>query len=495
MALIDDRDYSRSRAILIGTSEYSEGLKQLPEAERSLSEMYRMLTGANCGWPADRVSVFRNEQSAEETMREIWPLLRDASDVLLFYFVGHGISVNEDQELCLTVSRTVQGLAASTSLLLSKLYELTSHPRHPTTTRIFLLDCCFSGVGTVLGEEDPVALINTLPSADGVFTLTASKARQWAYTEGANGMTYFTKCLTEIVAEGKPGGPAMLSLLDIYDMLELRFQAVSKLTATPQTPAKKIIDNAHRYGFAHNAAWRNPPAPMTGTEPLPPRITDVPDRDRRRSGGNGRRPGPARRLRTRLFGTGPLTKALAGLGAAALTVGICAAAVFLGVHLLGRHAGTGTPTPGSSQTGPLGQMLGQGTLTLLGNGTGYDLDAVNSGWAPLAQASWAAQNIMYAPAGGANDKPIIDIAGSPATDVVMPGRGPWTYQDCASAAYDVNTSTTGPNAVTGASLYVGEGICVETQNTPHKHDGNHIVLLVVTALDLREATVQVEVWY
>jgi hypothetical protein len=37
------------------------------------------------------------------------------------------------------------------------------------------------------------------------------------------------------------------------------------------------------------------------------------------------------------------------------------------------------------------------------------------------------QDIMYAPTGN-NGKPVIDIAGSPYTDVVMTGHGPWTFQ-------------------------------------------------------------------
>jgi hypothetical protein len=149
---------------------------------------------------------------------------------------------------------------------------------------------------------------------------------------------------------------------------------------------------------------------------------------------------------------------------------------------------TSTAPPGQA-----GEVLGSGVLVLKGDGTAYDLDAVNKGWLPLAGQSWVAQNIMYAPT-GYNGEPVIDIAGSPDTDVVMTGTGPWTYQDCAQAPYGENSSVAGLNAVTGLSLRAGNGICIETQNTNVKHDGGHIVLLVIQSVTPQEVTARVTVW-
>jgi hypothetical protein len=144
-------------------------------------------------------------------------------------------------------------------------------------------------------------------------------------------------------------------------------------------------------------------------------------------------------------------------------------------------------------SGQHGQILGQRTLVLKGNGTGYDLDAVNTGFAPLYQRSWTVQNIEYFPHGiGGN--PSIAIAGSPYTDVTMGKNGPWTYEDCLEAPYGDNASAPGPNVITGSSLRAGEGICVETQNAATKHDGNHIVLLIIGSVTSAAVTVQVTVW-
>jgi hypothetical protein len=196
-----------------------------------------------------------------------------------------------------------------------------------------------------------------------------------------------------------------------------------------------------------------------------------------------------------------------GLIAAAIVAGIYGITVALIPVLSGSSATSSVPAtsstpvaqtpscPSAAENAPEGQLIGEGPLTLEGNGTAYDLDAVDCGWAPLAGANWIAQNIMYAPTGYYKNKPVIDIAGSPYTDVVMPGGGPWDYQDCANAPYGADPSTTGPNAVAGASLKVGKGICVETSNTGQKHDGNHIVLIQIRTITNREVTAWVTVWY
>lgn len=146
-----------------------------------------------------------------------------------------------------------------------------------------------------------------------------------------------------------------------------------------------------------------------------------------------------------------------------------------------------------------GAQRRHGRLVLLGNGSAYDLDSCAPNWDPIGSGLWIEQNIAYAPHGD-HGKPVLQIAGSPGPDVVMTGKGPWTYADCAAAPYYANQSLTGPEVVAGAALDKGSGICVETQNAPltslggPKTDGNHIVLLVVLSRTITTMTLEVTVW-
>jgi hypothetical protein len=138
-------------------------------------------------------------------------------------------------------------------------------------------------------------------------------------------------------------------------------------------------------------------------------------------------------------------------------------------------------------------------LVLQGNGTAYDLDSLAPDWDPIAGHTWIDQNIAYVPDGD-NGKPLVQLSGSPATDVVMSGKGPWTYQQCSSAPYGENQSIPGPNVIAGAALDIGRGICVETQNAPltssggPKTDGGHYAVLVVKAITPTALTLEVTVW-
>lgn len=152
---------------------------------------------------------------------------------------------------------------------------------------------------------------------------------------------------------------------------------------------------------------------------------------------------------------------------------------------------TPSPPPSPSLLLPA-QILRQGILVLEGKGNTYDKDAVSVGWKSLTDQSWVTQKVTYAPTGN-NGAPIIEVEGSPYTDAVLTAAGPRTSQNCANALYSAKPSPTGPNAETGASLKIGEGIYVETQDTSARSDDRHLALLVVRPSTSNAVTVAVTV--
>jgi hypothetical protein len=81
-------DYSRSRAVLVGTSKYTH-LDQVPAAANSLARMERLLTGRLCGWPRKRVTVIRDQGKPGDLPDQLVESFIDVKDVALFYYVGH----------------------------------------------------------------------------------------------------------------------------------------------------------------------------------------------------------------------------------------------------------------------------------------------------------------------------------------------------------------------------------------------------------------------
>ncbi|GAB2829885.1 hypothetical protein GCM10027176_37850 [Actinoallomurus bryophytorum] len=275
-------DFSRSRAILVGTAHYDRGLTEMPAALNSLNAMWNRLTGPLCGWPPSRITVFKNKTTRDGLTAEIAELIHDTKDVLLFYYVGHGQLLDgEHLGLALVDTLPTPYMRSSTSL---RLDDVRTQLKHRCTARVKLviLDCCYSGLatrntqGTGLADQVQIA-----SKVEGAYTLTASRASQQAiYEDGPAGLTYFTKVFTDVVRDGIPGKGAELTLKDIHKEVSTRFLRLDfpDHQIRPE-PSVLVVDTAEEFAFARNAAalTTDPPTePDTPPEPLQPPPDDEP---------------------------------------------------------------------------------------------------------------------------------------------------------------------------------------------------------------------------
>lgn len=244
-------DYSRSRAILVGTSVYTH-LGQVPAAANSLARMRALLTGPQCGWQSDRVTVLSNERKPADIPDQLVELYSEATDIALFYYVGHG-QIDFRDELCLGLvdSRTQAERIATTSLTFDAVR--TALTISDAKVKIVILDCCFAGLavgrdGTLSATPDVIGLTG----GAGAYVLAASGAYSSAWFEqsGAIPKTYFTKYLAEIVDEGIVGEPEGLNLSVIYQHLEHRLSRAGK-----PLPKRRVIGTADNFIFAVNRAY------------------------------------------------------------------------------------------------------------------------------------------------------------------------------------------------------------------------------------------------
>jgi len=256
-------DHARSRAVLIGTWEYDH-LTPVPAAEHSLRRMYELLTGPHCGWPKERVTVLHNEPGPGSLPDRLLDVFEDATDVALFYYVGHGQLDNDDQ-LCLGLvgSRTEGHRRATTSLEFSDVRRALRHCR--AATKVVMLDCCFSGIATfrehALAGSAGEVLVD-LASRTGAYTMTASSADTTAWFEADPDLpqpqTYFTKYFADLVEAGIPGEPAGLKLHPLFTELHDNLARDGR-----PVPQKRSVDAARDFVFARNAA---PPETIVGPD-------------------------------------------------------------------------------------------------------------------------------------------------------------------------------------------------------------------------------------
>ncbi|MDO0933617.1 PQQ-binding-like beta-propeller repeat protein [Streptomyces sp. DG2A-72] len=258
-------DYSRSRAVLIGVSEYDH-LPPARPAATSLKRMAGLLTGPLCDWPKERVQVWEKDKvrRSDRLPDQLMEAFDGVKDIALFYFVGHGQLY--DDELCLALRESPRyGPRCKTiGLPFSDVREALR--ACDAQTKIVILDCCFAGIVHEHSLAPESANVIDWTHAKGAVTLAASGKYRTAWYEPGSGthkQTYFTKYLIDAVEQGIPGRPEGLPLGAIYD------QAAHALAIDKRPePTRSIRHDADRFILARNRAHPAvSAAPFTGTSP------------------------------------------------------------------------------------------------------------------------------------------------------------------------------------------------------------------------------------
>ncbi|MEU8630144.1 caspase family protein [Streptomyces sp. NPDC048669] len=257
-------DHSRSRAILVGTSYYRDpALRPLP-ADTCVSSMETLLTGGLCGWPAERVTPIEDMDSPRDAVLELVPLVRDVTDVLLVYYVGHGMRTRDGQ-LALALTGTVSDpeVLPDSALLYPRLMEVLGGS--PAATKLVILDCCHAELGMDADfhfqSGSAAALADAYP-VDGLYFIGASSRYQKAKSPLGGRLTHFTHTFIDVVETGIPHKPAELNLRQIFVEMRARL-----LGADLPQPVDGGVRDAYQFPFARNAAYR--PLPGAGLEPAP----------------------------------------------------------------------------------------------------------------------------------------------------------------------------------------------------------------------------------
>lgn len=261
---MNELDFSTSRAVLVGTGRYSDpDLVAVPAAYHSLARMHGLLVGPLCGWPAESVTVLRDQVEPGPLPDQLVQLFGSATQVALFYYVGHG-QVDDEDQLCLGLvdSRTAAHRRATTSLVFGAVRSALNKSR--ATTKIVILDCCYSGIATRPDGSLADREISALVRVQGAFTMTASGAYNTAWFEPEDAgtpvpQTYFTKALINVIERGIPSEPRLLRLDPIFLTVADELDRQGK-----PAPTKRSSDFADRFVFARNAAPRHTPQEHPG---------------------------------------------------------------------------------------------------------------------------------------------------------------------------------------------------------------------------------------
>lgn len=252
-------DGPRSRAILIGASQFSDdSLSELPAVRNNLIDLSAFLTDPDGGAlrQAD-CTVLGDEPDIAVIGDRLESLADQAEDMLLVYYAGHGL-VDRSGELYLSVPTTRADRLRWTGLPFTWVRQVLSEAR--ADNRILLLDCCFAG-RAINAMTDPQSVISGGVEIAGTYTLTSTAANTPAHAPRGARHTAFTGELIELLWSGDPAAPELLTLGSVYQ----RLNHVMRSRGLPP-PQQHGTNTAVLLGLTRNRAhWGRTRAEDTAT--------------------------------------------------------------------------------------------------------------------------------------------------------------------------------------------------------------------------------------
>lgn len=251
-------DGRTSRAVLIGTSTYAptSGFENLPAVAGNLIAFERFLrerTGL------ENVSVVDDPAGPNSFRDALHRAAEDATDMLLFYFSGHGVAL-PDNDLGLTHT----GSSADQPEWNTVPYKLVRQElrRSSAQVKIVILDCCHSsqafGAGTLAGGEDNVAL-RDVAVVEGSYVLTATNRKtRFASARDVGGRTAFTGTLLDVLTSGIDSPERYLAMETVFPVVRTRLQAAGlprpEASGRNTAAALALTSNAFRADGARRSA-------------------------------------------------------------------------------------------------------------------------------------------------------------------------------------------------------------------------------------------------
>jgi hypothetical protein len=253
-------DPDRSSALLIGVADYV-GFPALPAAQNNLRSLRSLLTNPTSGWLDPRRCRTVPDAKAPA---DVFPLVKEladqAEDTFLLYFAGHGC-IGSGNELHLCLGATAPEELWYTSLPYQQVRQALLGAR--ACRRVVILDCCYSGRAITTMGSRAGAITGGLP-IEGTYVLTATGATEEAFSPQGQEHTTFSKALIEILGEGIPDAPELLTCSALFRELDRRLAG----RGAPR-PHQQGHDTVTDLALARNRAHRAGPAPGTG-DPLVP---------------------------------------------------------------------------------------------------------------------------------------------------------------------------------------------------------------------------------
>ena len=187
-------------ALVIGIEEY-ESIPNANFADRD-AQFFIDYVQRGLGVPENKIKFFFNENAKERSKFEMikWLKKNITTDTEVYlYFSGHGLAINEGQELYLLANDTITDFIEETAINRNEIFKAIAE-NNPKNVTAFL-DTCYSGAGRaddqmLLAMAKGLVVVNEqqkkLPDNFTLFTAASAQESAWSLPEAQHGtFSYF----------------------------------------------------------------------------------------------------------------------------------------------------------------------------------------------------------------------------------------------------------------------------------------------------------------
>lgn len=253
-------DPRRSRAVIIGVSEYAE-LEDLPSVLPTAHDFADLLTDREL-WGLrypKHCAFLLNPAHPQDVLSAVHAAADAAEETLLVYFAGHGLvsgSTAKDKELHLALTDSTNE-KLYTAIPYRQVRELVQ--RCAARNKVVILDCCYSGLasGTMGETEEDIA---DLAKVKGTCVMSACPETRRALAPNGERYTAFTGELIRAIRDGIPNDAPTLNMESLYGHVKERLENQKR-----PVPQLRMTDKGSQIALVHNRGGASPSA--QGDEP------------------------------------------------------------------------------------------------------------------------------------------------------------------------------------------------------------------------------------
>ncbi len=190
----------RKIALLIGVSEYGEGIPSLSAPRNDVMAIKRVLENPQMG-AFDAVKTLPDPDltAMQRAVQQVFANCRK-DDLVLLFFSGHGIT-DDNNRLYLATKGTSKDLYKSTSVPASFIQDVSIESY--AKRQAIVLDCCYSGAFAEGWQTKSIGLdLKQELGAEGRVVLTSSTATQTSFQQEGEALSLYTKYFVEGIETG-----------------------------------------------------------------------------------------------------------------------------------------------------------------------------------------------------------------------------------------------------------------------------------------------------